>query len=631
MRIESVMSGSLGDLPAPLQAPDRTDAPGARVRYARGVTGWLLATLATAGLAVPPAAGLATLATAGLTAPTATDLARPAAAGRAAAEPPLALRYASPEITRDGDLVRWPDLPVRHDRPVLEATLALASGALVHYRSPGCGEVIDLASGRATLGCGRALGPHPLDGRVELALDAWRAGEGLEHTRVRLGAERLTACLGLATCAGADLQIAASAEGQALHLEARGPVALENNQVEVTLERGAVRLETSRRGGGPYRDDAVVRLVVEGRAAVANGRLRASCDGDRWSAWVLADRHTNAGTSVELSLPGAGVAWTEIDGRYRHAERPGLQTRLDAVAPDPTYADQHGLGPVLRSIAEDAFKSTVRWLRPQGRLIPVSRRDEELAAGVRLVTLDFRRESTPGPAPEVLPGELTVVGVVADPAHVAASLDAPCRDDAGLAAINGYAFSRIDGGALLPEAGLVVDGQVHGRLRVDAWWANLVIDHDGRVGIEGAREFYARQGLDASVTHLLQGTLYVRGGKSVRHEGDNPEVNWRSAVGLGRGGEIILAHTLVPMSGGAALTAYGRGLTQAEMADVLVDLGAVDALVLDGGPSAALSLDGRLVSGGLRGLPLCLTLRAPEAVLARSLHGTASSGTSSLR
>lgn len=551
-----------------------------------------------------------------------------AAASLAAGEP-LDLLHNSPEVRREGALVRWPDRPASPDPPLYEATLALATGALVHYRSPGCGETLDLVTGVATLGCGRALGRHPLDGHVELALDTWRSDAGLEHTLVRLGRERLTACLA-AGCDAADLTVAADATGHVVTLAAVGTVMVESHAVAVTLERGALRLATARRGGGPYRDDAVLRLAVDGRATLANGRLRASCDGERWSAAVRDGARANEGTTVELTLPGA--AWTEIDGRFRHADRRELQARLDALAPDPTRGDDRDLAAVLRGAAEDALKTTVRYLRPRGRLVPVSRREEQLAPGVRVVVLGFRRDGTGGLALELLPSELEVVGVVADPSAVVGSLDAPCRDDAGLAAINGYAFKRIDGEALLPEAGLVLDGRVAGPLRVDPWWGNLVIDHGGHVSIENARDFYLRRGLDGTVAHLLQGTLYVRHGHSQRREGDNLEVNWRSGVGLGRDGALILAHTLVPVTGAAALTAYGRGLTQAEMADVLVGLGAEDAVVLDGGPSAALSLAGRLVSGGLRGLPLCFSLRpAPEALVTRALQGTASSGTSSLR
>ena len=88
-------------------------------------------------------------------------------------------------------------------------------------------------------------------------------------------------------------------------------------------------------------------------------------------------------------------------------------------------------------------------------------------------------------------------------------------------------------------------------------------------------------------------------------------MNWRSGIGVSRGihGQaIVLAHTLVPPTNLSALTAYGRGLTQHEMAEFMIGLGAQEALVLDGGPSAAFRLENRIISGGLRKMPLCIVV-----------------------
>jgi hypothetical protein len=191
----------------------------------------------------------------------------------------------------------------------------------------------------------------------------------------------------------------------------------------------------------------------------------------------------------------------------------------------------------------------------------------------------------------------------------------PCRDDDEVfATINGFAFkSAADTEEALPDAGLVVDGRILGRIRTDPWFSNLIIDRSGFAWIENATRFFERRGFDQNVAFLLQGTTYIQQGRNQRWDGDNPEVNWRSGIGIGHSDEadtIIIAHTLVPTTNLEALTAYGRGLTQYEMARFMMELGAQDAVVLDGGPSAALRLSGRLVSGGLRGLPLCIAVRS---------------------
>jgi hypothetical protein len=62
----------------------------------------------------------------------------------------------------------------------------------------------------------------------------------------------------------------------------------------------------------------------------------------------------------------------------------------------------------------------------------------------------------------------------------------------------------------------------------------------------------------------------------------------RSAIGLNRSGELLLvaAHT----------NSSGRGPTLSELAQIMIQLGSVDALNLDGGSSASLYLGGRLLN-----------------------------------
>jgi hypothetical protein len=486
--------------------------------------------------------------------------------------------------------------------------------AVLRYQTPGCGELVSLESGVAHLGCPPRpeLWRHGQDSRVELALDTPRAEGGFEQTRVRLGDTQLTVCLLRACAVAGDLRLWATPGGHALELHTSRPVAVDSHDVVLELARGSLRLETRERGGGAFRADQWLRVEADGELAARDGRLLLAASGDSFVTTRDERFRANVGTTVELVV-GTGSAaarWTEVGGDARRADELDLQRRLDAGGVAPSEAEAQDLLAAARGMAERAFKTTVRWLRPRGTLLERSRRTSALGPGLELVTVELERRGE-GEQEPVLDGGITVVGLMADTGAFTAALRSPCNEARGVASINGFEFRVGSTGHVLPEAGLVLDGQVLGSIRTDPWYSNLLVDEQGRISIEDARAFYERGGLDGSVVHLLQGTTYLRQGRSMRRDGDNPEVNWRSAVGVGRPGgreRLILAHTLVPTTRVAALTAYGRGLTQAEMADLLSSFGAEDAVVLDGGPSAAMAVGGRLVSGGLRGLPVCLTL-----------------------
>lgn len=541
------------------------------------------------------------------------------------------LESVSREAAREVDgIVRLPTILGGARPEPLLVTLKRAAGAgtdIIRYQTPGCGERFDLADGTATLGCPPPAAGTPMLPAV-LSLESMTPTAGLEHTRITLGPEPLTTCISASCAARPDVGVVLlpSDAGHRLRVTTGRPVSVECHQIVFELARGTLSLATSRRGGGVYRMAQLIEATLDGEASFRNGQLLFSGRPQHFAINVALDLHSNDGTELSLTLgpPAAALRWIEIDGRYRRADDLELQRRFDRVAPDPSTSAAAGLPGAMQRLAEEAFKASMRFLRPQGELVLQRREVSQIGPGLSLSRLAYSRQTAAAEVVGVGSGEIEVVGLVADADRFSVALRAPCATADAVATINGGTRKLVaDAEALLPDAGLVISGRVVGQLRVNPWYANLVVDRQGEVKIEPAASFFARQGFGDSVLHLLQGAFYVRDRQNVRRFGDNPEVNWRSAIGKGRGPNgdtIIIAHTLLPRTNVEALTAYGRGLTQYEMAALLLGLGATDALVLDGGPSATFKLGAQISSGGLRPEPMCVALEA------RRLDATAAVG-----
>ena len=534
---------------------------------------------------------------------------------------PSAVWRNTPGVILEGDRLIFParDPRTPQSPETLEVTIRTTHHGATHilrYRTPGCGESLDLRAAEAQLGCGLRDGTptRPPDARVELTLDTFLEGQGYEHTRVDLSDAQLSACLApaCATATSDALKLHPSEDGHHLLVSTGTPVVVESHQIVFEITAGRLSIDTSRRGGGVYRVDQLIRCQLEGEINYRNGRLLFASSEATWA--VAVDRRLNAndGTELEVRVEPAPAAWTEVDGTYRRAQDPLLQRRFDEAAPDPTTFGKDGLFWAMRRLAEQAFKRTIRYLRPSGALVEVTRREADVETGVRLVRVTFQRQAADQQGVQVAEGDIEVIGLELDGHRFKAAVRAPCRDDHAVATINGYTFKQSpEGAAPLPDAGLVSNGRVLGRLRTNPWYSNLIVDGHGQTWIENAQRFFQRHGFDPTIEHLIQGTTYLMDGRNVRVDGDNPEVNWRSGIGVAHTADsdrIFLAHTLLPATNLAALTAYGRGLTQYEMAQFMLGLGAQDALILDGGSAATFRVGDSLVSGGLRELPLCIAI-----------------------
>jgi len=522
----------------------------------------------------------------------------------------------SADVVRHGNQLNFPSSHLNSPATEVgyEVTLEVTAASppvRLRYRSHGCGETLDLATGLAVLGC-QASSRQGSDS-AELSLDSHRPGTGFSQTRLTLDTPDLAACL-LPQCASERalvVSLQSNSGNHALRIVSDVPIRIEHADMRFEIGAGALELTSSERGGGAFRADQRAVVSIKGAVAYRNGRLWGALAADRWQVGVDAAGASNDGTELDMTLllPHGSVNWIEEDGIYRRADEPALQARLDAVAPDPTYAGQDSLWTEAQSVAERAFKSTVRFLRPAGELVELKRQHADLAAGATLMRMGFSRR-LPQDAVAAATPDVELAIVTLDPARARLELRSPCDPEGALATINGYAYRHTGvPGELLPDAGLMLHGQVLGRIKTHPWYVNLLIDKTGDVRLENARHFFDRQGVRGDLDALLQGAIYLQGGRNHRQPNDNPEVNWRSALALGTvdgAPRIFLVHTLLPTTALGAATAYGRGLTQFEMAEQLRALGATDALVLDGGPSAALTIPGVLASGGVRPVPLCV-------------------------
>lgn len=165
-------------------------------------------------------------------------------------------------------------------------------------------------------------------------------------------------------------------------------------------------------------------------------------------------------------------------------------------------------------------------------------------------------------------------------------------------AIVGGFFLRPD---FQPLGEVWIAGQRHDTVAFDDPWDALrgcVEIHEGLIRVARRDEIPARPAGD-----LLQaGPLLVKGGQRAIEEGDDSEGfsagahQFDSDITDGRYPRAALALTEHKV---LAVACDGRnrrdaGMTLTELADTLVELGAIDAINLDGGGSASLVHDGRL-------------------------------------
>ncbi len=93
-------------------------------------------------------------------------------------------------------------------------------------------------------------------------------------------------------------------------------------------------------------------------------------------------------------------------------------------------------------------------------------------------------------------------------------------------------------------------------------------------------------------TSVTEGFTAYQNGEKIRDAIATESLNARSAVGITREGDVIL--TMVAQQPQKPLDS---GISLPELADFLASLGAVKAMNLDGGSSAALYYDGRVIYG----------------------------------
>ena len=175
-----------------------------------------------------------------------------------------------------------------------------------------------------------------------------------------------------------------------------------------------------------------------------------------------------------------------------------------------------------------------------------------------------------------------------------------CGENEAPDALIGGFYVRGEG---LPLGELRIDGRVLDSRPFDSPWGRVracVHSLDGEVSLRSRLELPAEPGGD-----LLQaGPMLVRDGVSLVEPGSDPEGfsagerQFDSDITEGRYPRAALGasptHLIAAVCEGR--TDAEAGLNLAELSYAMTDLGAVDAINLDGGGSASLVVDGRLIN-----------------------------------
>ena len=115
----------------------------------------------------------------------------------------------------------------------------------------------------------------------------------------------------------------------------------------------------------------------------------------------------------------------------------------------------------------------------------------------------------------------------------------------------------------------------------------------------------AREALDAGIRDAVSfGPVLVMNGKASSVKGSGSGVNPRTAIGQCADGTVLL----LVIDGRQASS---LGCTYADLIDIMLEHGAVNAANLDGGTSSGMYYNGKLVNKGLffRGLPTCFIVK----------------------
>jgi hypothetical protein len=180
-----------------------------------------------------------------------------------------------------------------------------------------------------------------------------------------------------------------------------------------------------------------------------------------------------------------------------------------------------------------------------------------------------------------------------------------------LAAVNGDMFDRK---ARQPLGGMVVDGEVLQPFRPNYRQLNLTATRQAVITLDGALPPGTRQSIGTSYPVLLDGrptsiqedTSFVWGAEA------------RTLVGWNQAGEFFL----VTVDQGKG---YSRGVSLTQAAELMLEIGATEAVNLDGGESTTFVLSGEVKNKPWSGEQevsniLAVVLRPPEPVPTRQHH-----------
>jgi hypothetical protein len=233
--------------------------------------------------------------------------------------------------------------------------------------------------------------------------------------------------------------------------------------------------------------------------------------------------------------------------------------------------------------------------------------------GTNLVSTRFRAVVRPGRRSRCTRVRVALADGTATTLHVASypreayaprivTLERPqqlgrwCRAEGVRHAVVGGFFARPQ---YAPLGALRIDGEDRPSLPFDPPWGEV------RACLQiayGSMRIDRRDALDAGGDLLQAGPLLVSGARRVVEDGVDAEGfaagahQFDSDITAGRHPRAALALTAERLLAVACdgRTAFDAGMTLAELADALVELGAEEALNLDGGGSASLVHNGRL-------------------------------------
>ncbi len=284
--------------------------------------------------------------------------------------------------------------------------------------------------------------------------------------------------------------------------------------------------------------------------------------------------------SDQLALglaPAELVVQLASSGEYRaarpHRRDPGWTpfAALVALDPNPGIAGPGRPTPPVDvdALTAAAFATWVGERVPAAAAITPALIHAEIVADGQRINVVYAHRSATAP-PRVSPGDRGRAAVGAWAAEIGAD-----------AAINGNWYAPWDGPAV--AGGRIYGGSDHGYTALFGFTA------DGEVIVEHHREI--NDGVDPRIVEGISGhpTLMHRGERTTDFGGDPTFLNRhpRTAIGLDASGDVLI---LVTVDGRRR---DARGMTGDETARLLEQLGASEAVMLDGGGSTTMWIAGR--------------------------------------